>query len=43
MEPHKCDDLRWFELNKLPENIIPYVKQAIDNIRNKKFYSEYGW
>jgi len=43
MEPHKCDDLNWFELEKLPKNIIPYVKQAIDNIKNKKNYSEHGW
>ena len=43
MEPHKCDDLRWFELDNLPENIIPYIKQAIGNIKNKIFYSEHGF
>lgn len=43
MEPHKCDDLSWFELDNLPNNIIPYVKQAIDNIKDKRFYSEHGW
>lgn len=43
MEPHKCDDLSWFELDNLPKNIIPYVKQAIKNIKSKIFYSEYGW
>jgi ADP-ribose pyrophosphatase YjhB (NUDIX family) len=43
MESHKCDDLSWFELDNLPKNIIPYVKQAIENIRNKTFYSEHGW
>lgn len=42
-EPNKCDDLSWFGLNNLPDNIIPYVKQAIDCIKNKVFYSEYGW
>lgn len=42
-EPHKCDDLSWFELNNLPENIIPYIKQAIDYIKNNTFYSESGW
>jgi len=42
-EPHKCDDLSWFDLDNLPENIIPYVKQAIDCIKSKTFYSEYGW
>jgi len=42
-EPNKCDDLSWFDLNNLPENIIPYVKQAIDCIIKKEFYSEFGW
>ena len=42
-EPHKCDDLSWFSLDNLPANIIPYIKQAIDCIKNKIFYSEHGW
>ena len=40
METDKCDDLDWFELNKLPENIIPYIKQAIDSFLNNIIYSE---
>lgn len=43
MEPHKCDDLSWFEFNKLPDNIIPYIKQAFNCIEKKIFYSEHGW
>ncbi|MAG44442.1 NUDIX hydrolase [bacterium] len=43
MEPHKCDDLKWFALKNLPKNIIPYVKFAINKIQNKVFYSEFGW
>lgn len=42
-EPDKCDDLSWFDLDNLPENIIPYVGQAINCIKNKVFYSEHGW
>ena len=42
-EPHKCDDLSWFNIDDLPENIIPAVRQAIDAIKNKVYYSEYGW
>jgi 8-oxo-dGTP diphosphatase len=43
MEPDKCDDLRWFELNNLPDNTIPYVKQAIKSIKENIAYSEYGF
>lgn len=43
MEPQKCDDLRWFGLDGLPSNVIPYVKQAINCFQNKIFYSEIGW
>ena len=40
MEPERCDDLQWFELNNLPPNIIPYIKQAIDSVLNNTIYSE---
>ena len=43
VEPHKCDDLRWFDLDKLPENTIPYIKQAINCFLKGILYSEYGW
>jgi ADP-ribose pyrophosphatase YjhB (NUDIX family) len=43
MEPHKCDDLNWFEMDRLPDNTIPYIRQAIDCFRKGVFYSEHGW
>lgn len=43
MEPHKYDDLRWFKLDELPKNTIPYIRQAIESVQNNIFYSEYGW
>jgi ADP-ribose pyrophosphatase YjhB (NUDIX family) len=42
-EPHKCDDLSWFDLDNIPENTIPYIKQILNKIKNKEFYSEFGW
>lgn len=42
-EPQKCDDLSWFDLNNVPSNAIPYIKQAIDCIKNGVFYSEEGY
>jgi 8-oxo-dGTP diphosphatase len=42
-EPEKCDDLSWFDLDNLPENIVPYIKVALNNMKNNIYYSEYGW
>lgn len=42
-EPHKCDDLSWFPLDELPDNIVDYVKVAIEHYRRGEAYSEYGW
>ena len=41
MEPHKCDDLSWFEFDNLPNNVIPYIKQVIDCISKNIIYSEF--
>jgi len=43
METNKCDDLNWFPLDSLPGNVIPYVRFAIEKIKNKEFYSEFGF
>lgn len=43
MEPELCDDISWFSVNKLPKNILPEVKFALEKIREKEFYGEFGW
>ena len=43
VEPDKCDDLSWFNLDKLPDNMVPYVRQAIESILKNIPFSQEGW
>ena len=42
-EPEKCDELRWASVNQLPDNVIPYVRQAIQNHLTGISFNEFGW
>lgn len=41
VEPEKCDDLSWFDIDDLPENMLPFVKLVLTDIAQGKQYSEY--
>ena len=43
MEPDRCDDLSWHSVHDLPPNMVPYVRQALENFLNGRFYSSWGW
>ena len=43
MEPEKCDALAWFPRDALPENVVPYVRRALDNYRHGRWFDSYGW
>ncbi len=43
MEADKCDDLKFFPLDALPENTVPHVRAAINSFINGESYAEYGW
>lgn len=42
MEPNKCDDLSWFPIDNLPDNILPLVGRVIADISRGVNYSEYS-
>lgn len=43
MEKDKCDELEFYDLDKLPSNVIPYVRKAIECYKNNIHFSIYGW
>lgn len=42
-EPQKNEELKWFDINNLPSNIVDDRVIAIENYKNNIKYSEYGW
>ena len=42
-EPEKCDDLRWVNIDQLPENTVEYVRRSIANHLNGVRFDEFGW
>lgn len=43
MEPDICDDLSWYDIDNFPDNIIPYVKKAIENYITGIQFDIWGW
>lgn len=42
-EPDIHGEMVWLDPKNLPDNVVPSVKQAIEQIDSGNFYSEYGW
>ncbi len=42
-EPDKCDDLSWFPVSTLPQNMVPYVKYAFEQYQKGQQFTVYGW
>lgn len=43
MEPDKCEELRFFALDQLPETTIPYIEEVLDSCKEGDPYFEFGW
>lgn len=42
-EPRKHDALDWYEIDQLPENVIPYTRQGLLLSRAGVSFSTFGW
>jgi len=51
-EPEKCDQVAWFDVERLPQNVIPYVRRALENSRKRQWdracrggiwFDTFGW
>jgi len=42
-EPEKHGDLEWYPIDRIPDNTVNYVKQALTHIENGIFYSTHGF
>lgn len=40
MEPEKCSELDFFDLNNLPKNTIPYVKNVLEKMKDGPSFGE---
>lgn len=42
-EPAVHSELAWLDVQKLPENIVPNVRYALECIAARDVYAEFGW
>ena len=43
LEPDKCSELRWVPIDRLPEDTVPYIQEAVRCYLKAEFFMEYGW
>lgn len=43
MEPEKCNEVRWYDEDKLPENLIEHIKYSLEARDKGLTYIEYGF
>lgn len=42
-EPHKCDELRFYPLQSLPDKMEPFILHALTCSQKGIIFSEFGW
>lgn len=42
-EPEKCEELTWFHRNELPDNMISYIRLAVEKKHEGIWFESIGW
>lgn len=42
-EPEKCSELRWADLNELPENLVPELKHMLKHYASHEAYGDFDF
>lgn len=42
-DTERYDDMHWFSIDQLPNNVVPAHLHAIKQIQQNNIYSEHGW
>ncbi|MEC0227159.1 NUDIX hydrolase [Paenibacillus alba] len=42
-EPDKCEQLKWFPVNELPSEMIPYIRAALEKESRGVWFDSIGW
>jgi ADP-ribose pyrophosphatase YjhB (NUDIX family) len=42
-EPHKCSQIRWFPMDQLPDNTVPYTHAGVELFRRGEPFGLQGW
>lgn len=42
-EPHRCDEVLWADVGALPDNVVPYVRRALQNYQQGRWFDSFGW
>ena len=43
MEPERCEEIKLFEQDNLPENIVPYIQTALSHVEKQIIFFEDGF
>lgn len=42
-EPNKCEELKWFNVYELPENMVSFIRKAVEKKHNGVWFESLGW